>query len=104
VQLPPPQILDSKIDVNRSRVYDYDRGFLNLGPDVAPQLQTLAQRETLQKIVTNACDSGILNEASDRAQSVLTQLLSTAGFRQIEITPSLATKCAPPDLPPSKSQ
>ena len=50
VQLPPPQILDSKIDVNRSRVYDYNRGFLNLGPDVAPQLQTLAQQKTLQTI------------------------------------------------------
>lgn len=99
VQLPPPQILDSKIDVNRSRVYDYDRGFLNLGPDVAPQLQTLAQQETLRKIVTNACDSGILNEASDRAQTALTQLLSTAGFQQIEIIPTTATHCVPPDLP-----
>jgi len=37
LQLPPPRLLDSKIDVNRSSVYDYDRGFLGLGPDVAPQ-------------------------------------------------------------------
>ncbi|MGB5970174.1 MAG: DUF4230 domain-containing protein, partial [Spirulinaceae cyanobacterium] len=36
IQLPPPEILDSKIDVDRSKVYHYDRGFLNLGPDVAP--------------------------------------------------------------------
>jgi hypothetical protein len=49
LRLPPPRILDSKIDVNRSSVYDYNRGFLGLGPDVGPQLQTLAQRETLKK-------------------------------------------------------
>ena len=45
VNLPPARILDSKIDINHSRVYDYDRGFLNLGPDVAPQLQSLAQKK-----------------------------------------------------------
>ena len=49
IQLPPPLILDRKIDVERSRVYDYNRGFLGLGPDTAPQLQTLAQQRTLEK-------------------------------------------------------
>ncbi|HEY9886785.1 MAG TPA: DUF4230 domain-containing protein, partial [Candidatus Obscuribacterales bacterium] len=33
VTLPAPTILDSKIDVTRSEVFDYDRGFLGLGPD-----------------------------------------------------------------------
>ncbi|MEM9979363.1 MAG: DUF4230 domain-containing protein, partial [Cyanobacteria bacterium P01_D01_bin.2] len=45
VTLPAPKILDSKLDVTRSDVYDYDRGFLQLGPDRAPELQTLAQQE-----------------------------------------------------------
>ncbi|HAG83833.1 MAG TPA: DUF4230 domain-containing protein, partial [Cyanobacteria bacterium UBA12227] len=58
LQLPPPRILDSKIDVNRSQVYDYNRGFLGLGPDTAPQLQMLAQQETLKKIVFTACNQG----------------------------------------------
>ncbi len=39
IKLPSPEILDTKIDVSNSQVYDYDRGFLNLGPDIAPQLQ-----------------------------------------------------------------
>ncbi|HBK64182.1 MAG TPA: DUF4230 domain-containing protein, partial [Cyanobacteria bacterium UBA11166] len=43
LQLPSPRILDSKIDVNHSQVYDYNRGFLGLGPDTAPQLQAIAQ-------------------------------------------------------------
>jgi hypothetical protein len=85
LQLPPPRILDSKIDVNRSSVYDYDRGFLGLGPDVAPQLQTLAQQETLKKIVTAACSEGVLEQANDRAELVVAQLLSTAGHKQVEV-------------------
>jgi hypothetical protein len=79
LRLPPPEILDSKIDVNRSRVYDYDRGFMGLGPDAAPQLQSLAQQETLQKIVQTACSQGLLETANQRADFAVTQLLETAG-------------------------
>ncbi|HEY9650471.1 MAG TPA: DUF4230 domain-containing protein [Coleofasciculaceae cyanobacterium] len=86
LQLPPPRILDSKIDVNRSRVYDYDRGFLGLGPDTAPQLQMFAQQETLKRIVTAACSQGVLQQANDRAELVVTQLLNTAGYKNVEIT------------------
>lgn len=82
VTLPPPQILDSKIDVNRSYVYDYDEGFLDLGPD-APELQSLAEQEALQKIVLAACDQGILNDANERAETAVAQLLSVAGYSQV---------------------
>ncbi|NET87155.1 MAG: DUF4230 domain-containing protein [Kamptonema sp. SIO1D9] len=102
VILPPPQILDSKIDVNRSRVYDYNRGFLGLGPDVAPELQTLAQQTTLQRIVTTACSDGVLKEANDRAQLTVTQLLSTTGYKQVEVKtspPSVQTCQLPPSTP-----
>ncbi|MFP4337660.1 MAG: DUF4230 domain-containing protein [Halothece sp.] len=75
VKLPPARILDHKIDVDNSKVYDYDRGFLNLGPDVAPELQTLAQQKTLEKVVTAACDQGILDQARDRAEITVTELL-----------------------------
>lgn len=86
LQLPPPRILDSKIDVNRSRVYDYDRGFLGLGPDTAPQLQMFAQQKTLKRIVTAACNQGVLQQANDRAELVVTQLLNTAGYKNVEVT------------------
>lgn len=85
IQLPPPRILDSKIDVNRSSVYDYDRGFLGLGPDVAPQLQTLAQRETLKKIKSAACKENLLGQANDRAELVVEKLLNTAGYKAVEV-------------------
>ena len=114
LRLPPPRILDSKIDVNRSRVYDYDRGFLGLGPDVAPDLQEAAQRLTLQEIVAAACSQGVLQEANQRAQLAVGQLLATAGYQQVvvETQPPDPSSCPPsnnavpeavPPLPPPDS-
>jgi hypothetical protein len=88
IDLPSPQILDSKIDVRRSRVYDYNRGFLNLGPDVAPQLQTLAQQKTLDKIVATACSQGILEKANQQAKEAIAQLLITTEYQQVQINTS----------------
>ncbi len=105
LRLPPPRILDSKIDVNRSKVYDYDRGFLGLGPDAAPELQDLAQRQTLDKIVASACADGILQSASDRAKMTVSQLLMTAGYQKlvVENQPPLLDSCklsTPVEVPP----
>lgn len=93
--LPPPRILTSQIDVNRSKVYDYDRGFLNLGPDTAPLLQSQAQQEALQQIVAAACNDGLLGKASDRARLVVSQLLKTAGYQtvQVDSQPAAPTAC-----------
>lgn len=93
IDLPTAKILDSKIDVNRSRVYDYDRGFLNLGPDVAPQLQTLAQRKTLLEIVNTACNEGILDSANIKAKETIRQLLSINGYNQVKINIAQAESC-----------
>jgi hypothetical protein len=96
VTLPPPQILDQKIDVERSRIYHYDRGFLNLGPDTAPELQSLAQRQTLAKITAAACDQGILDQANQKAEVALASLLKGIGHQQVEIKTTSPTVCAIP--------
>ena len=95
IKLPPPRILDSKIDVRRSRVYSYSRGFLSLGPDVASELQTLAQRQTLEKIVATACDRGLLEDANRRAEIAVTNLLNTSGYIKVEVktTPPSSQAC-----------
>lgn len=85
IQLPAAQILDKKIDINRSQVYDYNRGFLGLGPDSGPNLQTLAQQEALKQIATAACEEGLLQRASDRAKLVVTQLFNTAGYQAVTV-------------------
>jgi Protein of unknown function (DUF4230) len=85
LRLPPPRVLDSKIDVSRSTVYDYNRGALGLGPDVAPSLQALAQQEALKKIKIAACADGILQKASDRAKLVVTQLVRLPGYQEVVV-------------------
>lgn len=96
VTLPPPSIIDKKIDVNRSQVFDYNRGFLGLGPDRAPELQDKAQEVALQRLLLAACQQGILQQASERAELVVGQLLSNSGFEQVivESQPSANTACA----------
>lgn len=100
VQLPPPKVLDYKIDVNQSRVYDYDRGFLGLGPDAAVELQSVAQQETLERIVTTACENELLQQANQRAETAVTKLLTTAGYANpiVETQPPDVSTCtvAPP--------
>ena len=102
IQLPPPQLLDRKIDISRSNVYDYSRGTLGLGPDVAPALQALAQQEALKKIVEAACTDGVLEKANDRAKLVVTQLLTTAGYQNVTVVtqPPPAASC--PTVLPGK--
>lgn len=96
IQLPSPRVLSSKIDVNRSTVYDYNRGFLGLGPDAAPQLQSAAQQQALKTIVETACTNGLLQQANDRAKLVVTQLLSVGGYQDvtIEVKPPTAQSCS----------
>ena len=93
IKLPSPQILDSKIDVNHSQVYDYDRGFLNLGPDVAPQLQIQAQRYTIEQIKKTACQQNILNQANDKAVTLITQLMTNAGYSYVKVIPQNSKDC-----------
>jgi len=85
ITLPSPKILDSKLDLTRSTVYDYDRGFLGFGPDNAPELQQMAQQDALAKIEAAACSEGILVDANRRAETVVSQLLSSAGFETITV-------------------
>jgi hypothetical protein len=105
IQLPPAQILDKKIDVNRSQVYDYNRGMLGLGPDVGPELQSLAQQQALQKITAAACEEGLLQKASDRARLVVTQLFSTAGYKSVVVNaqPVSLESCLAPTGAPAQT-
>lgn len=95
LRLPPPKLLDKKIDVSRSSVYDYNRGPLGLGPDVAPNLQKLAQEEALKKIQAAACSDGILEKANDRAKLAVSQLVRVAGVKEVlvETQKSSAIEC-----------
>lgn len=92
--LPPPRILGTELDVDRSSVYDYSRGLFSLGPDTAPELQELAQREAKVKIEQAACEQDILDQANDRAELVVTRLLQSAGFEEVIVETSAAANTA----------
>ncbi|HTL90013.1 MAG TPA: DUF4230 domain-containing protein [Leptolyngbya sp.] len=91
LRLPAAKILDKKIDVARSSVYDYNRGPLGLGPDVAPSLQKLAQEEALKKIQVAACSDGILEKANDRAILAVSQLIRASGIKEVIVEPQPTT-------------
>lgn len=96
LRLPPPRVLDSKIDVTRSQVYDYNRGALGLGPDVAPALQELAQKEALRKIQAAAiCTDKVLQKANDRAKLVVSQLIKVSSVKEVvvETQPPVGSSC-----------
>lgn len=86
VTLPALKVLDSKLDLDHSSVYSYDRGFLGWGPDVV-NLQGQAQREAVKKIEEAACQNWLIKTASDRVENtvehLLSQVLKDRGYREI---------------------
>jgi hypothetical protein len=75
VTLPPLKVLDSKLDLNHSKVYTYDRGFLGWGPDVV-KLQEQAQRDALMRVEEASCQNWLIKSASDRVQQTVERLLN----------------------------
>lgn len=76
IKLPPPEILGAEIDTEASKVQQYDRGVLGLGPDVAPDLISTAQKTAIEQGRKAACDQKVLELAGSNAQLAL---LSIAG-------------------------
>ena len=93
IRLPPAVILDSKIDLNQSKVFDHQRTLL--GPDVGVNLQEIAQREALVRMEMAACEKGLLLQANERAQVVINQLLTQSSRLKVEVvpTPVTSTRC-----------
>ena len=93
VLLPYPEVLDSYIDVEKSKVYDYDRGFLNLGPNSGIEMQNKAQADSLNEIVKTACNENILEDSKEKASTLIESIYKSAGFDKVEITFSEPIKC-----------
>lgn len=85
VTLPPLKVLDSKLDLDHSSVYSYDRGSLGWGPDVV-NLQAQAQREAIRKVEEAACQNWLIKTASERVQQTVEHLLSQVLNSSYKIT------------------
>lgn len=82
VDLPEPQILSSSLDEERTRVYDRDRGLLNLGADDV--LVQEARRDAEAEVVSTAEKNGILETAERNAEESIRAFVTTLGFEEVE--------------------
>lgn len=96
IRLPPPRILDSKVDVARSRVFDVDTELL---APLAPDLQSRAERFALERIVMAACEGGVLLKANQQAEVAVRTLLESTGHAAVRVVsqPPAADACPKAD-------
>lgn len=86
--LPRPRILDAKIDPDKSKLVAVDSQ--NWAPNVQAELQDEAPRKALPEIVEAACETGILDKATQQSEVVLSQVVQSV-FRGARGAPATVT-------------
>lgn len=84
IRLPPSIIISQRVDMDRTYVYDYERGFIGdlIPPDPNWVIQVESRAESA--IVERAVADGILDKATTNAQVQLTALMYSLGFKKVE--------------------
>jgi Protein of unknown function (DUF4230) len=90
VTLPPARLSDARLDLERTRVFDRDRGLLdrvgdalgNGNPDEERQLLRLAQRKLAEAAAANP---ELLRAGERNTRAMLEGLLGGLGFEQVTI-------------------
>lgn len=82
IQLPKPMLTDVYLDERRTEVIERSTGILRT---IDKDLETEARRHATDRIRAAAIESGILNEATERARLQLTHLAGQMGFQNVEI-------------------
>ncbi len=86
VKLPPPQIQAVSLDLDRSTTLaNYRRWF---GQKAGADLYEAAQRQAIAEIRQQACTSSLLTAASHNTTHLITEILTKAGFIEIQVTPT----------------
>lgn len=75
ITMPPLQILDTKIDLEKSLVYDSNKGPLSLGPSLI-QLLEQSQRDSIEKINEAACQPWLIKNANILAAKSIENFLA----------------------------
>lgn len=81
VRLPKSEILVTRIDNSKTRVYSRDTGLFS-SPD--PNLETEVRQEAERQLRDAAIQDNILKTAEDNARSTLSALLHSLGFSSVE--------------------
>lgn len=82
LRIPPAEILATRIDNAKTRVYSRDTGLFS-SPD--PNLESEVREAAEQQLRQAALQDGVLNTAEQNARNTLTSMLKGLGFEQIEI-------------------
>jgi hypothetical protein len=82
VHLPPPQILTTRIDNGRTRVFSRTTGLFVLAD---PNLESQTRAAAEQQIGQAALDDGILDKARQNARASVTALLYSLGFHKVDV-------------------
>jgi hypothetical protein len=81
VVLPRPRIMDVYLDDRQTEILERSTGIMR---DFDKDLEQNARREAVEDLRRAATQSGILNDASERAKAELTVLLFHLGFTDVE--------------------
>lgn len=81
VKLPQAEILVTRIDNARTRVYSRDTGLFT-SPD--PNLESEVRQEAERQLVQAAQQDGILKAATENAQNTVAAILKGLGFQTVE--------------------
>jgi hypothetical protein len=81
IHLPPAEVLSTRIDNAKTRVYSRDTGLFS-SPD--PNLESEVREEAERQLQQAALQDGILKIAADNARSTISGMLKGFGFREVD--------------------
>jgi hypothetical protein len=81
VRVPPAQILVTRLDSEKTRVYSRDTGLFS-SPD--PNLESEVRQQAELELKQAALDGGILKSAEDNARSTVASLMNGLGFTKVD--------------------
>ena len=84
--LPPAEVLVSKLDNQRTGVYEYEKGLFTRR-DI--QLESALRARAEEELVRRAVEDGILMQAETNAKAYLLLLLRALGFTDVEFQPKI---------------
>jgi hypothetical protein len=82
IHLPAAEVLGTRIDNAKTRVYSRDTGLFS-SPD--PNLESEVRQEAERQLQQAALQDGILKIAADNARSTIASMLKGLGFREVDI-------------------
>jgi hypothetical protein len=82
VHLPLPQVLITRLDNARTKVYSRNTGIL---VRVDPNLESQVRQEAEEQLLQEALVGGIMSNARDNARTTVASLLTGLGFEKIDI-------------------